>query len=158
MFVSTASLYVQFSELCFRFCHHQLLEMNSLFPVSACTLAITTLLLYPLTHLANAAPTVPPAPSFISTNQSNAPGNIVPFTTSLGDSAYHCTSAPAWSVPGWVPADCQVALLRMSLSDADRHGDHDFEFTAPGAHPTSPLPEMSTPRRYTSGKLRPPDG
>ena len=136
--------------------YYIVLDMKVHFSFSKCFSTITTLLLVPFAHVTSGLAVNQPTPSIPTSNQSNTSSNDLPSTNPLGDSAYRCTDAPEWTSHAWNPADCQVALLRLALSESDRHGDTDFEFVAPGAHPTKNLPRMSTPRRYTSGELEPP--
>ena len=42
--------------------------------------------------------------------------------------------------------------MRLFSKEQARHGDKEFEFLAPGAQPTTLLPTMQTPRRYTVGR------
>lgn len=129
--------------------------MTTHLPVSLCSFAVSILLFFPFIHLASGAAINPPPLSFLASNQSKPQPKNHPFTTNLGDSPYHCTNTPIWTSRGWNPTDCQTALLRFALTESDRHGDHDFEFHGPGSAPTTRLRRMSTPRRYTSGELKP---
>lgn len=132
-----------------------LFEMTGHLPVSLCSFAISMLLFFPFVHLASGAAINPPALSFLASNQSNRRPNNLPVTGNLGVSPYNCANDPVWTSRGFNSADCQSALLRLALTETDRHGDRDFEFLGPLADPTSSLPKMSTPRRYISGELKP---
>ncbi len=126
--------------------------MTTHFPLSLCSFAISILLVFPFIHLASAAAINPPALSFLASNQSSLQRNDFPIISNLGNPPYNCVNTPKWTSQGWNPFDCQSALLRLALTESDRHGDHDFEFLGPGSDPTSRLPKMNTPRRYTSGE------
>ncbi len=146
------SLHALFGQLLLR--PVMLSEMKIHLPVSLCSFAVSILLFFPFTRLASGAATNPPTPSVLALNQSNPESkNLLPST--LGESTYHCSNEPMWTATGWNPAECQLALLRLALSESDRHGDEDFEFMGPGSFPTSRNPKMVTPRRYTSGELEP---
>ena len=121
--------------------------------VSFCSFAFSILLLCPFMHLAGGATINFPKTSFLASNQSSPLSKNLSLTRNLGSSTYQCTDNPVWNSPAWHPSDCQVALLRLALTESDRHGDHYFEFLGPGATASHRLPTMDTPRRYTSGKL-----
>ena len=127
--------------------------MKSHLPVSVYSFTIPFLLLYPFNYIASGAAITFPTTTFLTSNQSNTLAKDLSTIGSLGTSPYHCTDNPTWNSPAWNPSDCQVALLRLALSESDRHGDHDFEFLGLGAASSHRMPTMDTPRRYTSGKL-----
>ena len=125
--------------------------MRPYLPVIFCSFASSILLLYPFAYIASGAAISVPTNSFLTSNQSSPVPKDLSVTSNLGSSPYHCTDDPVWDFPLWNPSDCQVALLRLALSDSDRHGDHYFEFLGPGATASQGIPTMGTPRRYTSG-------
>lgn len=58
-----------------------------------------------------------------------------------------------WVGNGYVTADCEEAVRRLTHDEVFQHGNQEFEFLAPSAVPIHTLAISRTPRRYMVGEL-----
>ncbi len=126
--------------------------MKTHLPIPLCAFAFAILMWNPFAYFIDGAAISSSASFSLVSNQRNPLPKNGSLVSGLGLTPYHCTGSPVWFSPDWNPADCAVALLRLALTEVDRHGDKDFEFRGPGASPQQGTPPTNTPRRYTSGE------
>ena len=66
----------------------------------------------------------------------------------------YCTGAQTWGNPRYNPNQCRASLSELYLQTVHHFGTTDFEFVAPGAHPThEPLTRQPTPQKWNLGEV-----
>lgn len=74
------------------------------------------------------------------------------FSTTLGGQREQCTDSRAWTAGVFHQEHCIMAIDNMYRDDVQARQSQKYEFISPGIPPTTKLPKIILPKKYTVGQ------
>ena len=89
--------------------------------------------------------------SLVNRAKITQPSSIT-YNASLGGTDAFCNSFEGWIGNGIIEDDCQTAINELYRTDVEPRKGQQYEFVRKGAHKTTNLPTVLTPRKHYFGK------